>query len=365
MRHLPQVLRLPFMNLSASIKMSAIYSLPIFCLILATTASAQQSATPTLQKAVTPKYAGTFSPLTGFAPESKQHRVGTAIVYNNTLMANYYMTVPGAGHELIDNFIVTDTDGTGAEAVNGMEYTYCSSVSNPNGIFETITVYDESVYCAGPTNWPVFDCGYGIAGLPGGNNGWLACWIVTLDLTGVECNLTDGHGGHAGWGQTWDNSNTGPWLAGGGLGQTPTYTWFDHSQPNANAFQGCQFITGTSATGFAMEMFAEPTGNPPVLTATGSPGGAMTFDVTGCTPVSPVAMMRAFGRGSHQAFNPITGNYVTTGLTWAGFTIQNIGLANLAGQYSYTANVPGPAAGLISTQAIDAATDCLSNVIDL
>jgi len=342
-----------------------IQSLPIHFLVLATTAVAQQPASPTLQKAVTPQYAGTFSPLTGFVPESKHHRIGTAEVYNNTALSSYFMTALGPDQEFIDNFIVSSVNGTGAEVVDGMEYVYCSSDTNSNGVYETITVYDDSVYCAGPTNWPVFDCGYGIAGLPGGVNGALACWVVTLDLAGVECNLTEGHGGHAGWGQIWDNSATGPWLAGGGLGQTPTYTWFDHSQPNANAFQGCQFITGTSATGFSMAMYTTVTGSGLNLSTTGSPGGVMTFDVAGCTPNGIAATMYSFGQGSHQASNPITGNTLTTGLSSTGFTIADFGPADSSGLYSFTSPVPIAAAGLVSVQAADASSDGLSNVVDL
>ncbi len=171
--------------------------LPLFTLLLAGPALTQQAG-PALHKAVTPQYAGTFSPLTGFIPEDKFKR---------------------------------DTTGTPEEIVFLLEWAYCSTDTNPNGLSETITIYDESVYCAGPTNWPVFDCGYSVTGLPGGNNGALACWIVSLDLTGVECNVSDGHGGHAGWGQIWESTQTGPWLASGGNGQTPTYTWFDIPNP--------------------------------------------------------------------------------------------------------------------------------------
>jgi len=163
------------------------------------------------------------------------------------------MMGPGPDQEWIDNNILTDTNGTSTEAINCMELMYCSSDVSPNGISQTINVYDDSVYCQGPTNWPVADCSYTVNGLPGGNNGALSCWIITLDLTGVECNLTDGHGGHSGWGHIWDNAQTGSSLASGGLGQTPTYTWFDHTQPPINAFQGCQNSSPASPLGATLK----------------------------------------------------------------------------------------------------------------
>ena len=336
---------------------------PIFALAIA--APPQQVATPSVKPAVSPQPAGVFHPATGLV-KPKQNRIGTSITYNNSVMSSYYMNTGGPDQELIDNFILTDTDGTGAEAVDGMKFVYCSSDSNPSGISKTITVYDESIYCQGPTNWPVADCAYQVAGLPGGNNGALACWIVTLDLAGVECNLTDGHGGHAGWGHIWDNANTGPWLAGGGLGQTPTFTWYDHSAAPGNEFLGCFTIGGTSATGFNMVMYTSGGhGSGMTLQTTGAPGGPMTFDVAGATPNGLVGYFYAFGQGSNQVFNPITGNTITTGLANAGFERAAVVAANGMGAYSYPANVPAAAAGLVSTQAIDATTDALSNVVDL
>ncbi len=328
-------------------------------------ASAQQKQQVQVQKAQAPQYAGTFSPLTGFVSANNQNRIGNAEAYNNNTLSNYY-SVPGQDQEWIDNGQLSDTDGTGAEAVDGLSYTYCSSDANPNGVYEIITIYDDSVYCAGPTNWPVFDCGYGVSGLPGGNNGALACWIVTLDLAGVECNLTDGHGGSMGWGQIWDNASTGPWIANGGLGQTDSFTWFDTLAPNANAFQGCYWFGGIPWAGFSMTMYTSGgAGGGMNLSTTGAAGGAMTFDVTGATPGGLVAYMYAFGTGAHAEFNPITGNTVTTGLADAGFTVAAIVAADGSGAYSYGTNVPGAAAGLVSVQAADASTDALSNVVGL
>ncbi len=229
---------------------------------------AQQKQTVAVQPAIARKDAGIFRPTEGMQATSS--RVGTAMIVNNSVLSNYF-SIPGMQQEWIDNNILIDTDGTGAESVGVMKYTYCSSDSNPNGVYEVITVYDDSVYCAGPPSWPIADCAYGVSGLPGGNNGALACWIVTLDLAGVECNLTDGHGGSSGWGQAWDNDLTGPWLASGGLGQTDSFTWFDLNQPNANAFQGCFWFGGVPHAGFDMRMMV---GQPGVQIA---PGDGVSF----------------------------------------------------------------------------------------
>ena len=331
-------------------------------LTLLSSATSQQKQQLTIEKAITPQFAGTYHPATGFV-SANQNRVGTDLVINNTTLSGYFAYAAGPDQEWIDNNILMDTNGNGTESVNCMEYTYCSSWSNPNGIYETITVYDDSVYCAGPTNWPTFDCGYGLATLPGGVNGALACWVVALDLTGVECNLTDGHGGSAGWGQIWDNNLTGPWLASGGLGQTNSFTWFDWSVPNANAFQGCYWFGGTPWAGFAMKMYGEGAGM--TLTTTGAPGGTMSFDTTGASPGGTVATMYAFGIGSHTVSNPITGNSVTTGLASTGFTIADLSAADGSGTSSYSAFVPSAAAGLVSVQSGDGLTDGLSNVVNL
>ncbi|NQU48856.1 MAG: hypothetical protein HQ519_09435 [Planctomycetes bacterium] len=230
-------------------------------LMLATAGSAisQQKQKVKVQAAVTPNHAGIFAPAGGLNIAGTGGRVGTVHIVNNSTLTNYF-SIPGAQQEWIDNNILMDTDGTGAESVSTLKYTYCSSDVNPNGISEVLTIYDDSIYCAGPSNWPVADCAYSVSGLPGAVNGALACWIVTLDLAGVECNLTDGHGGSAGWGQVWDNSSTGPWLANGGLGQTNSFTWFDWNVPNANAFQGCYWFGGVPHAGFDMQMLAGESG---------------------------------------------------------------------------------------------------------
>lgn len=179
----------------------------------------------------------------------------------------------------------------------------------------------------------------------------------------MECTLTDGHGGHAGWGQIWDNPNTGPWLAYGAFGQTPTFTWFDHSQPSGSAFQGCQSINAGHATGFAMGMWADDTGGTIFrITSIDSPGGLMTFNIDNATPLGPVATFYAYGVGSAQIYNPITGNTITSALSTDGFTFVEYDLADSNGSRSFTRWVPPQAVGLVIVQSFDAMTDRTSAI---
>ncbi len=229
-----------------------------FALISA--ADAQQKQQVATKKATTPQLAGTFHPTLGLIkPPANQPRSGPDSLYNNSNLSNYY-SVPSQGQEWIDNFKLLDRNHDHADQVNGLQYTYCSADTNPNGVTQTINIYDDSVYCAGPTNWPNADCSYAINGLPGGNNGALACWIVSVDLWGVACDLTTDPNGNRlhGWGQIWDNSTTGPWIANGGLGQSDSFTWFDPAAANGNSFMGCYWFGGIPWAGFDMMMFGNP-----------------------------------------------------------------------------------------------------------
>jgi hypothetical protein len=242
-------------------------------LALITGATAQQKQTMTVNKATTnAQFAGQYHPSTGLVqPNGGQAKLGPDSIYNNNVLTGYY-SVPGADQEWIDEGVLVDRNSTSTDQVNGMDFTYCSADSNPNGIATVVTMYDETVRCAGPASWPTADCAYGVAGLPGGNNGNLACWIVTLDLTGFECNLTTDASGNQlfGYAMTWDNSSTGPWLSNGGLGNDNSFVWFDTLAPNANAaFLGCYWFGGTPHAGFAAQMF----GNPVETTSYSSAGG--------------------------------------------------------------------------------------------
>ena len=101
------------------------------------------------------------------------------------------------------------------------------------------------------------------------------------------------------------------------------------------------------------------------LTVGGVPGSTMTFDVTGATPSGLVALCYAFGNGSHTAYNPYTGNTITTGLSSSNFTMAYLSHADGAGTLGYSSFVPGAAMGLVYVQAFDVSTDGTSNVAGL
>lgn len=131
-----------------------------------------------------------------------------------------------------------------------------------------------------------------------------------------------------------------------------------------SGFLGTGFGVGTYGPAY-FDDFTVNGGTGLTLSATGQPGGPMTFDCNGATPNGPVAICYALGTGSHSGFNPVTGNTVVTGLASTRFTIPFVGSADASGHVSYPATVPGAAAGLVFVQAVDASTDGLSNVLGL
>lgn len=215
----------------------------------------------TLKPAAPIQYAGTFHPIDGLIKTGadRSSSLGQELIINNYVMSNYFIgwTAWGEDQEVHDLNKFPDRGVTsGVEVVQGLRYAYCSEDTNPNGLTQTIYLYDDSVYCAGPTNWPVADCSYVVNGLPGSPNGHIFCWEISLDLRGVECNLTAGSGHSNGWGQTWNSDVTGARVASGGYGNVDAIEWFDRTAPNANAFQGCYWFTMWA--GLALQMWSGP-----------------------------------------------------------------------------------------------------------
>jgi parallel beta-helix repeat protein len=101
------------------------------------------------------------------------------------------------------------------------------------------------------------------------------------------------------------------------------------------------------------------------LSTTGAPGGLMTFDVINGTQAGPLVYLYAAGTGSYQATNPYTGNIVVSGLASAFLTVGGFGAGGPNGEYSFPANVPANAAGLIYVQVLDGYTDRTSNVVGI
>jgi hypothetical protein len=235
-------------------------------------ATAQQKQQMNVQKAsVNPTFAGVYHPSTGLVSgNGNTAKSGPDELYNNNALSNYY-SIPGTDQEWVDNGLLADRNHDSAEQINGFNFTYCSAAAN--SVDNVIRFYDESVYCGGPTNWPTADCSYDIPGLPGGSNGNLACWIVTMDLCGgFECDLTTtaAQNRSFGWSSTWNDASTGPWIADGGAGQTDSFTWWDTNAANANSgYQGCFWFGGIPWAGFAMAAV----GNPVETTSYSSAGG--------------------------------------------------------------------------------------------
>jgi hypothetical protein len=213
-----------------------------------------------LHTANAPQYAGVYHPAYGFRTTGAGARSGPALIYNNMRASGYY-AFAGTAQEFIDEgaFLTRNTDLT--EQVNGMSFVYCSAELSPNGISTVFRLYDETIECWGPNDWPVTDCSYALTGLPASTNGNTACWLVDLDLTGFECNLTTDPSGNRlfGFSHTWDNSMTGPWLADNGFGNSNSFVWFDTTQVNRQTgFLGCYWFGGGPHLGFACALTGPP-----------------------------------------------------------------------------------------------------------
>ena len=230
---------------------------------LAASTAAQQQAP--VHKAVTPKYAGTYKVATGeFVPASQERNAaGTVVIFNNTTPTNYY-SVPGANQEWIDEGILNDRNNCDTEQLACFEVIYCSTDPAASGTI-IYTFYDETIECTGPTGGVPGqpNCAYALSGLPMGTpTGGIQCWIVTVDLNGVECPDNTGAsfrstGAHAanplfGWGILPQLNNTGPWLRKGGKGTTNDFVWYDR---NAGTNVGCFWFGGVPFASFSMKMW--------------------------------------------------------------------------------------------------------------
>lgn len=239
--------------------------LSLLTLSLAVSASAQQTAlspSQTLRVTTSPQFAGTYHPSRGLELRTAgASNFRLEAIYNNNSLSNYF-SIPGQDVEWIDEGELLQRHSTAGEQMASFDFAYCSSDSNPNGVQSVFTFYDDVQACAGPNlSWPAGQCSYGVSGLPGGSNGNLACWIVQVDLLGVECNLQTGGGSTRlfGVGQVWDSQTTGPWIARGGLGNENSYVAYDTTAPNANtAYLGCFDFGGVPFAGLAMGMYGYP-----------------------------------------------------------------------------------------------------------
>lgn len=228
---------------------------------LASTAAAQQVG-PALHRApAQPQYGGVYHPVEGLlAGANQQSRRGPNLIFNNASLSNYFV-LAGQLQEFVDEGVLLDRNHDSLDQVNGMDFTYCSSDPSPNGVGATVRFYHETIACQGPSNWPVADCSYSFVGLPGGPNGNLTCWTIGVDLTGFECSLTTDPAGQRrfGWGTSWSQPASGPWLASGGFGTLDQFEWFDLLIPNGNAAHlGCFSFGPNAPASFANRLYGNP-----------------------------------------------------------------------------------------------------------
>ncbi len=223
---------------------------------------AAQNQVP-VHKAVQPKFAGVYKVAEGALDTNASYRSLANVLFNNNMLEPYY-SVPGANQEWVDEGLLVDPmpNASALTQINSFDFTYCSTEPDATGNSGTITItfYDEHVACTGPT-FTGAACAYDIVGLPLGDpNGNIQCWIVTIDLTGVEC--TSAVGGlfrittEFGWGIRPAQNNTGPWLSVGGNGIQDSFEWFDATNAAGRPLDSTDPLLGCFWFGGGPQVFA-------------------------------------------------------------------------------------------------------------
>jgi len=175
-------------------------SAAVMALAAGASAQTQQMAGRTHQS-VAPTH-GTYNMTTGFEVSTQAFRTGPEVIFDNTLGAEYYFSTLVDTEEWIDECAFVARDADGDEQINGIDWEYCSLLSDPGGtaITTELRFYNDTILGSGPTGWLDLgagtnqnaQCGYIIAGLPGDTSGTgISCWIVSVDLEGggLECSL--------------------------------------------------------------------------------------------------------------------------------------------------------------------------------
>lgn len=126
---------------------------------------------------------------------------------------------------------------------------------------------------------------------------------------------------------------------------------------------GVEFGLGTYGSALADDFLVNDGGAQMQLSATGSPGGVMTFEVSRTTPGTTIALIYSFRLGAFTIPNqfPCSGTELGLGDP-VGWVFSN---SSAGGEASYSQFVPGSAAGMAHVQALDIATCGLSNVLSL
>ena len=126
---------------------------------------------------------------------------------------------------------------------------------------------------------------------------------------------------------------------------------------------GTGFGMGTYGTCFADDYTVNDGGAQMSLSASGAPGGSMTFDISGATPGTGVALMWAYALGNYIIPNGFPCAGTELGIAQPkGWVILK---SDAAGNASYTRFIPPGARGLVHCQALDLSSCGLSNVLSL
>lgn len=157
-------------------------------------------------------------------------------------------------------------------------------------------------------------------------------------------------------------------------GDRAVFTVENDTSGNTEVFYGDNVLSvaGGLGTGFAIGTYGIATaddftvnegGAQMQLSASGTPGSVMSFDVATATPGSTVAIIWSFSLGNYIVPNSFPCGGTELGLgNPAGWTFVN---ANASGLANLTRFVPARAAGRVHVQALDLASCGLSNVLSL
>ncbi|MFT7678879.1 MAG: hypothetical protein ACI8QC_002877 [Planctomycetota bacterium] len=136
--------------------------------------------------------------------------LGPDVIYRNDAPSGYFTTLGGSSvngdFSIIDSGRIPTTSGPIAGVtedvyvVDGLQFSYCSDVAGPNvGI--TFNLYESYTPCdlivTAPQNPFALAGSLSAVGLPGGQSGFAACWIITLDVSGGGEFCLEGDGGSA------------------------------------------------------------------------------------------------------------------------------------------------------------------------
>lgn len=150
-----------------------------------------QSQAPTrgkIQKASTPTPISYSLQEGVYSSPQSGNRFGPETIFDNTDGLSYYYLNHNVGEEWIDECAFSASDLDGLEQINGFTFEYCTATSINTDA--EVRFYTDTVFGIGPTSWPLAQCAYGLAGLPGTAGGLPACWAVTINLEGgFECTV--------------------------------------------------------------------------------------------------------------------------------------------------------------------------------